>query len=227
MENNEERDKSKRNTVLLTILGIATLLVALVGATFAYFTASITGNPDQNNINISTDSYGLTVFYENSKDRIDIANANLSKGTASDSDPTNYPQGEIRFRVESDSNAIAKINIGFTGLTNDFCQKIDPANRKECNELTGTENVSGEAYYELYECDSNYSNCGATLASSGMPTSSGPIKEGIDIDPKVDGVKGVGYFVLKAFIANKEHAQDYNQGKTFSAKVVVSEYVQP
>ena len=30
----------RKNTVLLTVIAIATLLVAVVGATFAYFTAS-------------------------------------------------------------------------------------------------------------------------------------------------------------------------------------------
>lgn len=35
------------NTVLLTVIGVATLLVALVGATFAYFTASVTNSSSQ------------------------------------------------------------------------------------------------------------------------------------------------------------------------------------
>ena len=34
----------KKNTVLLTVIAISTLLVAVVGATFAYFSANITGN---------------------------------------------------------------------------------------------------------------------------------------------------------------------------------------
>ena len=35
------------NTVLFTVIGVATLLVALVGATFAYFTATITNSSSQ------------------------------------------------------------------------------------------------------------------------------------------------------------------------------------
>ena len=35
-------ERGNGNTVLLTVIGVATLLVALVGATFAYFTASVT-----------------------------------------------------------------------------------------------------------------------------------------------------------------------------------------
>lgn len=44
----------KKNTILLTVIAIATLLVAVVGATFAYFTAQVTsdkaGNNNQTNV---------------------------------------------------------------------------------------------------------------------------------------------------------------------------------
>ena len=35
------KDNSKTNTLLLTVIGVATLLVAVIGATFAYFTAQV------------------------------------------------------------------------------------------------------------------------------------------------------------------------------------------
>ena len=40
-------NKGNGNTVLLTVVGIATLLVALVGATFAYFSATVSNNAAQ------------------------------------------------------------------------------------------------------------------------------------------------------------------------------------
>ena len=36
----------KSNTAMLTVIAIATLLVAIVGATFAYFSASTTNTAD-------------------------------------------------------------------------------------------------------------------------------------------------------------------------------------
>ncbi len=39
----------RKNTILLTVIAIATLLVAVVGATFAYFTATFTPTNSQNN----------------------------------------------------------------------------------------------------------------------------------------------------------------------------------
>lgn len=45
----------KKNTILLTVIAIATLLVAVVGATFAYFTAQVTTTNDKNNtVNVKT-----------------------------------------------------------------------------------------------------------------------------------------------------------------------------
>lgn len=44
MENN---NNSNGNTILLTVIGVATLLVALVGATFAYFTATVSNSQAQ------------------------------------------------------------------------------------------------------------------------------------------------------------------------------------
>lgn len=45
----------KKNTILLTVIAVATLLVAVVGATFAYFTASVTNdNSETNKANVTT-----------------------------------------------------------------------------------------------------------------------------------------------------------------------------
>ena len=72
MEENNRDNSGRKNTILLTVIGVSTLLVALVGATFAYFTAQLSGNPTNDNVNITTDTYGLTVVYEDGKDSISL-----------------------------------------------------------------------------------------------------------------------------------------------------------
>ena len=52
-------ERKSGNTVLLTVIGIATLLVAIVGATFAFFTANIT-NPVGSSIKIETATLEIT-----------------------------------------------------------------------------------------------------------------------------------------------------------------------
>lgn len=47
----------KKNTILLTVIAVATLLVAVVGATFAYFTAQ-GGTASQANVTVSTGTAG-------------------------------------------------------------------------------------------------------------------------------------------------------------------------
>ncbi len=50
----------KRNTVFLTIIAVATLLVAVIGATFAYFSVQITGNDTATSTIIKTANIKIT-----------------------------------------------------------------------------------------------------------------------------------------------------------------------
>ena len=69
-------EKGKNNAVLLTVIGIATLLVAIVGATFAYFSARTTYNyeDDPNSVlKITSSSNGGTIIFEGG-DPIPVSN---------------------------------------------------------------------------------------------------------------------------------------------------------
>ena len=46
--------EGKNNTVMLTIIGIATLLIAVVGATFAYYRATVTGIDEEYTVKSAT-----------------------------------------------------------------------------------------------------------------------------------------------------------------------------
>lgn len=69
---NQRQKQEKGNTVLLTVIGVATLLVALVGATFAYFTATVTNNNNQS-VTITTATGGGLTY--NTTDQIALSNA--------------------------------------------------------------------------------------------------------------------------------------------------------
>ena len=56
MENN------RGQSIFLSVVGIATLLVAIVGATFAYFSISVTGNETASSINVTTARVGGVTF---------------------------------------------------------------------------------------------------------------------------------------------------------------------
>ena len=50
--------EGKNNTVMLTIIGIATLLIAVVGATFAYFSAQLTGTDSEKEYTVRSATVG-------------------------------------------------------------------------------------------------------------------------------------------------------------------------
>ena len=52
---------NRKNTILLTVIAVATLLVAVVGATFAYFTAQ-GGTSQTGNINVQTEAAASSSF---------------------------------------------------------------------------------------------------------------------------------------------------------------------
>ena len=55
--------ENRGTTVLLTVIGVATLLVAVVGATFAFFTAQVTdNNPNNTNVTVTAATLGTVTF---------------------------------------------------------------------------------------------------------------------------------------------------------------------
>ena len=71
----------KKNTLLLTVIAVATLLVAVVGATFAYFGSFSTDNIQPANVNVTTGSGQSVVFKTTGKDMIyTVPDKNMGAG---------------------------------------------------------------------------------------------------------------------------------------------------
>ena len=91
----------KKNTMLLTVIAVATLLVAVVGATFAFFTASQTNNSGTSTITATTESLS-TVFFkgEDSTLTLNTTTANfVDTGVAQDlwASSTGTPAGSAQY----------------------------------------------------------------------------------------------------------------------------------
>ena len=106
-------NNKKGNTVLLTIIAVATLLVAVVGATFAYFTATVTGNDTASSVLVTTAKIG-TITYENGQE-LKLENA--------------LPGSEksIDFTIKSDTTSTdgVRYSIKWVDVTNDFTTTSD------------------------------------------------------------------------------------------------------
>ncbi len=125
-------DMDRKNTLLLTVIAIATLLVAVVGATFAFFTSQNTGKADTK-VNVTTETVNVSAF--NSGDPIYLrANmANFSETYKNvrilGQGPGGEPQGDASDYVNAQtyavSNPSAKYDIG-SGTEGEqyFCYKV-------------------------------------------------------------------------------------------------------
>ena len=71
----------KKNTLLLTVIAVATLLVAVVGATFAYFGSFTTTVNNQAGVNVTTEAAKSSAFLtEAAQLKLDVAGAEMLKG---------------------------------------------------------------------------------------------------------------------------------------------------
>ncbi len=77
----EERN-NRSNTMLLTVIAIATLLVAVIGATFAYFTAIISGRETASTVQVTGSRLEIT-FADGSSELLSSDNLTPVKSTAS------------------------------------------------------------------------------------------------------------------------------------------------
>lgn len=72
----------KKNTMLLTVIAIATLLVAVVGATFAYFAISTTNNTNTTNITGTTEKVGVVALDLGEGLKLNLSATDMSQATA-------------------------------------------------------------------------------------------------------------------------------------------------
>lgn len=108
----------KRNTMLLTVIAVATLLVAVVGATFAYFSLSITGDASTTNVEVKAQKVGMaTITTKTENLTLTLTPQEMSKETSLDGDKTYYAvAGSIdNGDNHSTSTPIEIAEISYTG----------------------------------------------------------------------------------------------------------------
>ena len=107
----------KKNMILLTVIAVATLLVAVVGATFAYFTASITneynGQDDNGKANISAGSVsGATV--------VGVVDGEAGSFEATGVYPGHKEVAALKVNATENNSQPTKINITYKPTENGF-----------------------------------------------------------------------------------------------------------
>lgn len=123
------KENNKGSMIILTVIGIATLLVAVVGATFAYFTVQIQGNVDESTVQVQSSKMLITYAHGN---KIDYTGAIPGRPEA-DSGIKN----KLTFSLKSDNglNLATKYYVYLVVDNNEFLPTPGETNVDNANEL--------------------------------------------------------------------------------------------
>ena len=213
----------KKNTILLTVIAVATLLVAVVGATFAYFTAtsSVTGDGNEGTVNTATNIGSVAI------NQTDIAASNntIYPGTM------NYV-GTIIQATKSDTTENFTLDYSLTGtvsvtaaFAHDITWKLykvaaSEATPVNCAEVTETATATGTQYSQ--SCTLGKSLTGdsvgdGSLVAKGTLTAGETSSSVSYADGSVDTDGGSDYYYLVVEYPNKQESQNADQGKNITA----------
>lgn len=199
--------EGKNNTVMLTIIGIATLLIAVVGATFAYFSAQVSGLDGQKEDVIKSATVGTTFI-------------GGEEVTAANIYPKEEAWGTKKFSITSNSSTgvTTSYNISLVIDANDSADGVTPNKTFEPGALS----------YTLTGTESGASTAG-TLASSDGEKSITKVAAGESNllgTATINGNTGntvTQAYELKFFFKDTGKDQNANQGAQFKAHIVISD----
>lgn len=203
----------KKNTILLTVIAVATLLVAVVGATFAYFTASVTTTNDDNKT--------TTVKTKT------LTSAVMDLGSQISPTEAVYPGYKAlkTVTVKGGNEADAESVTGTLTLTpsvTDFGSHIKyslykvatasaSTNGVTCTASNVTSTVDGTEIQKSDSMTCDVSKAG-TAVISGTFTGTTPVTQDITVTPSTDDT----YYLVVEYENDETADQNAEQGKTFS-----------
>lgn len=195
----------KKDTIFLSVIGIATLLVAIIGATFAWFSATVTGNETASSVTVTTATLGI--IYTNGNeivlDRVepqDTSDSATSALIATDQTKT--------FTIEpaESANVVQNYTINWDIATFDFAQKEELVYSLS-GKITGSPTGGNEAGTLV-----------ATKTGEAMPANTGVTAIGTgQVSPGETHT-----YTLTVWFKETGSNQNYNQGKTFRGKIYVT-----
>ena len=194
--------EGKRNTVLLIVVSIATLLVTVVGATFAFFTAALTGEEGITTVTVLSGSIGTVI---DAGDAIIISNvipqaeSLLTKviTISHNSSFTGAFEYSITLDVESNTFATDHLKYTFTHGTG--------------TDATGTMIAETDTQTSIGTSDITFGNATDGYEGS-ITTPTGPGGDGTEVSQ---------VYNLDIFFPDTGTNQNASQGQEFKAHIVV------
>lgn len=197
----------KNNTILLTVIAIATLLVVVTGATFAYFAAVVRGNDTASSISITAANTGQTLTLGGGEEVI-LTNI-YPKGTAAGSE-------WVTKNISLSSNALE----GNTGTSvYAFTMSVDKNTFDfkdgETDVKDGTENIK---FTFTYDADNSKATFADDTTPSGTALATAVSKQGAVIGTGTvkNNVANKVVYVLKVYYDNASYNQNNGEQREFS-----------
>ena len=214
----------KKNTILLTVIAVATLLVAVVGATFAYFTATAGSTGDASATGTATSAtiaeVGLTTTaLASSNNTIYPGTMNyaaLSVVGTQTGETTGGATYDINYSI---SGTITVSNGGFTATGEEaatytvYRTTASVASPLNCGKVTATPNAGGTQYSQTCDMNALTSGTGATEVASGDLTGASTSISIADQKLNSDGATTYYYYAVVTY-PNIEDNQNDDQTKT-------------
>ena len=217
------KDNTKTNTLLLTVIGVATLLVAVIGATFAYFTAQVGGGESTTTVKMNA---GVL--------KIDFTNGNVVQSTtgfqptkaAEECRPTQSEPGDSGgyYCDQSQYTPVATKKFTLTGTNSTLAS--DGMKMPYTIKLVVTQNEFSDGAIKYTLVGTKTGGNAATGELASVPT-------WVDVKSGAQAatVIGSGYFSagsdikhnydLNIYFPDNHENQDIDKNKVFGAKVEI------
>lgn len=142
-------ERDRKNTLVLTVVSIATLLVAVVGATFAYFTATV-GGEAQNVVTVTTSSTSSTFTAYSTPLTLDVTIEDMLENDGND-DYSIYKSSESTASIEAKKvaggTAVCTYDLIYTPEEEGYFNYSDgnvSVNKLKELTISGTAKISGD-----------------------------------------------------------------------------------
>lgn len=216
----------KKNTILLTVIAVATLLVAVVGATFAYFTATTTadgtgaGTSDVGTAKVS----GVNLDYEPIENGIKkleypggFAYAGIKLGLTKQ-DATDTKNYTVSYKVKMEFKNTTETELTWTLYRAASATEI--TNNRTCEVSNAVpEGQSASAVYYAYNCtgDNTYGESVQTGKIAPNTATATEVITTLDESLRTDAATGYYYYLVVDYPNNGN--QNNDQGKVISASI--------
>ena len=207
--------ENRKNTILLTVIAVATLLVAVVGATFAYFTAQ-GGSSVQTPVNVNTAQTSNGSFVTNGSITINANQENFYEGAGNQ---TSTATATVTYTASSTAASNFCYTVGLQVTANNFVYTTAPTNTPE---LTFTARKSANAA-DLTSATTMINQRDITTTTASTTIQVPNTAEGSDFVHQIDATEGQtinDQWDFTVTLVNLSSDQNENTGKSFTGQIV-------